>query len=90
MKWILGEQDHHYNDLEYLSRLKNLDLMPMEFKFLFTDLLMFHNIYHGYSVIKLAEYITPLTYNDRTRLRPNFRQPSQFSEVESSLFRWDA
>ena len=84
VKWILGEQDHHYNDFEYLSRLKNLDLMPMEFKFRFTDLLMFHNIYHGYSVIKLPEYITPLTHNDCTRLRPTIRQPLQFNEVESS------
>ena len=58
VKWILGEQDHHYNDFEYLSRLKNLDLMPMEFKFRFTDLVMFHNIYYGQSVIKLPDYIT--------------------------------
>ena len=84
VKWILGEQDHHYNDFEYLSRLKNLDLMPMEFKFRFTDLLMFHSIYHGQSVIKLPEYITPLTHNDCTRLRPTIRQPPQFNEVESS------
>ena len=37
-----GRQDHHYNDYEYLRRLKDLDLMPMEFKFIFTDLVMFH------------------------------------------------
>ena len=58
--------------------------MPMEFKFIFTDLVTFHNIYHGQSVIKLPEYITPLTYHDRTRLRSTIRQPAQFNEVESS------
>ena len=45
---------------------------------------MFHNIYHGQSVIKLPEYIVPLTFNERNRLRPNIRQPSQLNEVESS------
>ena len=35
VKWILGEQDHHYNDYEYLKRLNDLDLMPMKFKFIF-------------------------------------------------------
>ncbi|MCP4491633.1 MAG: hypothetical protein GY820_30650, partial [Gammaproteobacteria bacterium] len=59
VKWILGEQDHHYNDFEYLSRLKNLDLMPMEYKFRYTDLVLFHNIYNGQSVIKLPDYLTP-------------------------------
>ena len=46
VKWILEEQDHHYNDFEYLCRLKDLDLMPMEFKFKFTDLVTFHNLYY--------------------------------------------
>ena len=27
VKWILGEHDHHYNDIEYLSRLRDLDLL---------------------------------------------------------------
>ncbi len=83
VKWILGEQDHHYNDFEYLSRLKNLDLMPMELKFRFTDLVMFHNIYHGQSVIKLPDYITSMTHNDCTKLRRTIRQPPQFNDVES-------
>ena len=38
VKWILGEQDHHYNDVEYLARLRDLDLLPMDFKFTFKDL----------------------------------------------------
>ena len=29
VKWILGELDHHYNDHEYLKRLKDLDILPM-------------------------------------------------------------
>ena len=84
VKWILGEQDHHYNDFEYLSRLKDLDLMPMEFKFTFTDLVMFHNIYNDRSVIKLPHYLIPITNNDCNRLRSNIRQPERLHEFESS------
>ena len=84
VKWILGEQDHHYNDVEYLSRLRDLDLMPMEFKFRYTDLIMFHQIYNDRSVVKLPYYLTNVTTNDRNRLRSTIRQPSRFSEFESS------
>ena len=58
--------------------------MPMEFKFRYTDLITFHSIYYGQSVIKLPEYLTPMTYNDRTRLRSTIRQPPRFNEFESS------
>ena len=58
--------------------------MPMEYKFRYTDLILFHNIYNGQSVIKLPDYLTPISYNDRTRLRPNIRQPSRLHDVESS------
>ena len=84
VKWILHEQDHHYNDLEYLSRLKNLDLMPMEFKLKYTDLVVFHNIYHDQSVVKLPHYLVPITVNDRGRLRSNIRQPQRLNDFVSS------
>ena len=70
--------------LQYPSRLKDLDLMPMEFKFKFTDLVMFHNIYNDRSVIKLPHYLIPITNNDRCRLRSNIRQPERLHESESS------
>ena len=82
VKWILGEQKHHYNDFEYLSRLRDLDLMPMEVKFTFTDLIMFHKIYHGHSVVKLPQYLVPVTSNDRSRFRSNIRPPERFSQTE--------
>ena len=84
VKWILGEQDHHYNDYEYLKRLKDLDLMPMNFKFIFTDLVMFHNIFHGHSVINFPQYLRPANDNDRSRLRSNVRPPSWLGQFSSS------
>ena len=84
VKWILGEQDHHYNDFEYVSRLKNLDLLPMEFKFLYTDLIVFHKIYNDQSVTKLPGYLVPIPDNERLRLRSNIRQPARLNESESA------
>ena len=82
VKWILGELDHHYNDLEYLSRLRDLDLLPMEYKFDYTDLVMFHNIYHEKSVVELPPYITAMTSSDRRRLRTNVSQPVRLNETD--------
>ena len=84
VKWILGEQDHHYNDLEYQSRLRDLDLLPMESKFTYTDLVMFHNIYYDRSVVKLPQYLVPMTSTDRSRFRSNIRPPERFNQTESS------
>ena len=84
VKWILGEHDHHYNEFEYLARLRDLDLMPMEFKFSYTDLIMFHNIYHGGSVVELPHYLVPITNNDRGRFRSNIKPPERMGTSESS------
>ena len=84
VKWILGEQDHHYNDYEYLKRLKDLDLLPMEFKFIFTDLVMFHNIFHGHSVVKFPQYLAHVTDDDRSRLRSNVRPPEWANQCSTS------
>ena len=59
VKWILGELDFHYkyNDLEYLSKLKALDLLSLECKFRLTDLILFHDIVYNISTINLHDYI---------------------------------
>lgn len=59
VKWILGELDFHYkyNDLEYLSKLKALDLLSLECKFRLTDLILFHDIVYNISTINLPDYI---------------------------------
>jgi hypothetical protein len=84
VKWILHEQDHHYNDLEYLARLRDLDLMPMELKFKFTDLIIFHQIYNGQSVVKLPAYLVPMNNTDRSRLRSNVRPPVRLLDSDTT------
>ena len=46
VKWILSEVEHSYNDVEYFARLKNLELLPFKYKFIFSDLLLFHEIFY--------------------------------------------
>jgi hypothetical protein len=84
VKWILHEKDHHYNDFEYLARLRDLDLMPMEFKFKFTDLIIFHQIYNGQSVVKLPSYLLPMNNTDRSRLRSNVRPPVRLLDSDTT------
>jgi len=69
VKWILNEQDHHYNSYEYLKRLFDLKILPLTSKFIFTDLLLFHKIFYDNSFIKMPNYITHVTVEDIQRLR---------------------
>lgn len=84
VKWILDEQGHHYNDFEYMKRLKDLDILPLEYKFAYTDLVQFFKIYHDMSVVKLPEYLQPVTNDDTDRLRSNIRPPAQYGQAEEA------
>ena len=58
--------------------------MPMEAKFSYTDLVMFHNIYYDRSVVKLPPYIVPMKGTDRGRFRYNTRPPERYNQGEFS------
>ena len=81
VKWILQEQDLHYNDYEYLARLRDLDIMPIEYKFKYNDLIMFHKIYHSSSSICLPQYLVSLSSNERLRLRSNVMPPDRLGSA---------
>ena len=83
VKWILSEQDHSYNDLEYLMRLRDLDLLPMKARFLSTDLMMFYDIYSGLSCVKLPGYLRHFTHDERRRLRTNIKPPPSLQGNQS-------
>ena len=54
VKWILGEDFVHYrSDEEYFNKLKSLDILPISSKFDMNDMVMFHSIVHGHSIIEL-------------------------------------
>ena len=86
VKWILGEEDHHYSDYEYTKRLVDLKIMPLSSKFIFTDLILFHQIFYELSVIQMPDYITRVTDDDIGRLRSSHLDALSLKcSVESTL-----
>ena len=83
VKWILAEYDHHYNELEYVKRLKDLDLLPLRYRFIFSDLTMFYKIYYNKTSIALPEYYKPISNDDMGRLRKNIKPPEYLSGNET-------
>ena len=69
VKWILGEEYHSYNSHEYNRRLFGLKILPLQEKFMFTDLLLFHKIFHGLICIEFPSYISRVSEEDINRLR---------------------
>ena len=48
VKLILSEQGHHYNEFEYFRRLLDLELLPIQYRFILNDLVFFHKIFYRY------------------------------------------
>ena len=75
VKWMLFEGYQLYSEVEYLDRLHKLDLLPINYKFLFTDLLLFHRIVNNNICIKLPDHIRKLlpssNYQSCTRSNTN-------------------
>ena len=44
VKWILKEQFTYNNEVEYLEKLSSLNILPLEYKFILSDLLLFHKL----------------------------------------------
>ena len=83
VKWILSEQNHHYNNLEYFKRLKDLDLLPFWYRFMYSDLVMFYKIYNNEICVKLPGYYKPVTMEDTNRLRKIIKPPDYLVNNET-------
>ena len=78
VKWILSEQQFSYSDDEYLARLQKLNIIPMKYRFILSDLLLFHQIFYKISNIDLPEYYTKYSGEDRKRVRCFIKPPDYF------------
>ena len=85
VKWILNEQYHHYNDWEYTCRLRDLNILPIRYYFIFNDLIIFHKIYNDSYCVKLPSYLRLCNSEDRSRLRSNINPPDYFNSPRSML-----
>ena len=57
-KWINGRRFDHYSDIEYFNKQKELNILPMKFKFVLNDLIMYYKIINLLVHIKLPEHFT--------------------------------
>ena len=85
VKWILSEKDFSYNDVEYLSRLHDLDLLPLKYRFILSDLLLFHSIFYNKSNIDLPKYYIKYSDEDKSRLRKCVRPPNYFGNSVQTI-----
>ena len=57
IKWVFNETYHRYSNDEYLRKLKQLDVLPINLKFDFNDLVIFHKIFYDIYPLQLPQYI---------------------------------
>ena len=69
VKWIHKESFTHYNEREYIDKLKSIEILPMKYYFLRNDLLLFFKIIHEIVPIAMPPEITK--FNLRTRSNSN-------------------
>ena len=67
IKWILNEPNESYSKYVYVLKCKQLDILPINHRFLFTDLLTFYRIFYEHSPIKFPSYLQ--RYGGNSRLR---------------------
>ena len=87
IKWILSEEYHSYTNLDYLLRCRQLDILPLDFKFTFNDLLLFHKILNNFCPIKLPNYLHHYDPGGRRRLRScHLDHLSLVSDVQPKVY----
>ena len=77
VKWILKEPFVSYSDSEFLAKQHRLDLLPMKYKFLHTDLALFHNIVHEAVNITMPKYIIKMGPSDFPRVTRSNRSVAE-------------
>ena len=60
----MREQFLPYHEIDYLKRLASLNILPLDSKFIHSNLLLFHNVIHELIPIKMPDEIT--TFSART------------------------
>ena len=67
LKWILKEENVHYDDETYIKKCCQANLTPMKIFFDINDLAFFHKIVYKNVPISLPDYIEPYTGQGRLR-----------------------
>ena len=85
VKWILNECNFHYSDVEYICRLKELNLLPIKYHFILSDLVIFQKVFYDNYIVKLPTYLRQVVDDDRGRLRSNIAPPDYYNSQPSTI-----
>ena len=66
IKWIIGRQFDHLSDIELYEKEKKLDILPIRFKFLLNDLVLFYKMINSLVPVNLPSEFILL---DATKIR---------------------
>ena len=62
LKWVIDDAYISFTNVaNYYRKCKELDILPICFRFDFKDLLFFHSVFYAYSVIKMPNYLQPFS-----------------------------
>ena len=68
LKWILNDVYTHYSSSNlYYVHCKQLNILPIRYRFDYHDIKFFHLVINGFSCVKLPDYLQ--LYNGNSRLR---------------------
>ena len=85
LKWILNEENLHYDDEAYVKKCYQTHLSPMKIFFDTNDLTYFHKIINNQIPLNIPEYIKPYTGQSRLR-QTNVDDMSYVCTYNSSSF----
>ena len=80
IKWIVHEQFIPYREADYLKKLTTLNILPIEYKFILSDLLLFHE-----SIFELVPVIFPHEIVPSTTRTRSSTQLSSRYQVRGSI-----
>ena len=62
LKWISNDMYISFTNIyNYYRKCKDLNILPLKFRFDFKDFMTFHSIFYEYSVMKLPSYLKPFS-----------------------------
>ena len=82
VKWIYNECYCRYSVSEYFSKLKALNILPIDYKFLLNDLVMFHKIFYNLSVVQLPFFLVTNDNGTNTNMTYFQRQTRNFNDKD--------
>ena len=67
IKWILSEEEFSYSVELYITKCKQVDILPLNLKFDLNDLIFFHKVFYNLVPVTLPDYLK--LYQGGSRLR---------------------